>query len=132
MIQRKLSKMQILLGVHLQELGIAEDEILFEHKLFVADFGKESIRNWRFDVYLPELRLGIEIHGGQFSGGHRRGYWGKNEYARRKALGTQKHTPQEDEYDKLNHAQMNGIRVFQFSNEQVSTGRAKDFLAGVL
>ena len=107
MTQRKLSPMQTLLAKHLQELGIAEDEILFEHK-----FSPE--RNWRLDLYLPDLRLGIEISGGQWTGGHRRG------------------KAQEDEYDKLNHAQMNGIRVFQFSNEQVGDGRAKDFLAGVL
>lgn len=119
----KLSDEQILLGEHhLKELGV--ETIVYEYQ-----FCDE--RDWRLDIFLPEHRLGIEIHGGQFTGGHRRGAWGKKEGARRRKLGI-KETPQEEEYNKLNMAQMDGIRVFQFSNEQVNDGRAKEFLGGIL
>ena len=103
----KLSPMQVLLGKHLEELGMHKDEILFEYR-----FCEE--RRWRMDVVLPELRLAIEISGGNWTGGHKRG------------------KRQEDEYDKLNHAQMNGWRVMQFTNAQVSDGRAKEFLGSLL
>lgn len=104
---RKLSLMQILLGKYLLELGCTKDEILFEYKFSEG-------RGWRFDVCLPELRVAMEISGGNWTGGHRRG------------------KAQEDEYDKLNHAQMDGWRVFQWTNQQVSDGRAKEFLGGIL
>ena len=103
----KLSKMQILLGIHLEELGCAKDEILYEYR-----FCDE--RRWRFDVCLPDLRLAIEINGGNWTGGHRRG------------------KRQEDEYDKLNHAAMDGWRVFQWTNQQIADGRAKEFLGSIL
>jgi very-short-patch-repair endonuclease len=113
--------MQILLGIHLRELGLLPD---YELK-FDAD------RNWRFDVYCQEQRIAIEIHGGQFSGGHRRGWWNKKEALRRQALGL-RDTPQEDEYLKLSTATMAGWRVLQFSNEQVNDGRAKEFIGRFL
>ena len=119
----KLTEEQILLGEHhLKELGV--EQVLYEH--YFCDN-----RDWRLDIYLPEHRIGIEIHGGQFTGGHRRGFWSKKEGARRRKLGL-KETPQEDEYDKLNHAQMDWIRTLQFTNEQVRDGRAKEFLACII
>lgn len=124
MSKRKLSEAQILLRDHiLPELGV-EEEILTE-------FGFADGRDWRLDVYVPDLRLAIEVHGGQFTGGHRRGYWSAQEARRRKIAG-KVDSPQEDEYNKLNSALMDGYRVLQFSNEQVKDGRAKAFLAGVL
>jgi len=117
----KLSEAQLLLVDHiLPELGV-EEEILTEFQF--ADG-----RQWRLDVYVPELRLAIEISGGQFSGGHRRGYWSAQE-ARRRTKAGKVDSPQEDEYNKLNWAVMDGYRVLQFTNEQVKDGRAKAFLA---
>jgi very-short-patch-repair endonuclease len=112
----RASPMQILLGIHLRELGFLPE---YEHHF--------CERDWRFDVACPRDRLAFEISGGQFTGGHRTGFWGKLEATRRKAMG-KTGTPQEEEYDKLNTAQLLGWRVFQFTNEQVSTGRAKAFL----
>jgi hypothetical protein len=117
MKQRK-TEAQVLLALHLAELGIET----------VAEYHFWELRDWRLDLYAPAIRIGFEIHGGQFKGGHRTGFWGKKEYQRRRALGTQKTTPQEDEYTKLNAATMDGIRVLQFTNEQVLDGRAKKFI----
>ena len=118
--ERKFSEMQILLGIHLRELGFLP---AYEHKF--------CERDWRFDVALPEQRLAFEINGGQFTGGHRRGFWSKIEAVRRKRAGLLE-TPQEDEYDKLNTATFAGWRVLQFTNEQVNDGRAKAFIASQL
>ncbi len=95
----KLTKQQILLGIHLDELGVR----------FQREF-KFCERDWRFDLILLDYRIGIEISGGNFSGGH----------ARFKA--------QEQEYDKLNWAQMEGWRVLQFTNYQVEVGHARAFI----
>lgn len=95
------TEMQILLGIHLRELGIATvPEWRFDHE-----------REWRIDLYSHKYRLGFEVSGGNWTGGHRRGH------------------AQEDEYDKLNEAQMAGIRIMQFTNQQVSDGRAKAFIS---
>lgn len=116
----KLTKQQILLGIHLDELALR----------FQREF-KFCERDWRFDILLPDYRIAIEIHGGQFSGGHRRGWWSKKEALRRAAKGSTT-TPQEDEYDKLNRATMEGYRVLQFTNGQVDSGRAKQAIAEYL
>ena len=94
---------QILLAIHLKELGIIT---VPEHRF--------CDRQWRLDLYAPNERLGFEISGGNWTGGHRRG------------------AKQEDEYDKINTAQLCGIRVMQFTNAQVSDGRAKNFVASFL
>jgi hypothetical protein len=114
----KLTNEQILLGIHIRELGM-----LPEYERKVCDD-----RDYRFDVVILGTSIAIEIHGGQHSGGHRRGVWSKKEYRRRKDAG-QIETPQEEEYCKLNRAQMDGWKVLQFTNEQVNDGRAKDYLA---
>jgi very-short-patch-repair endonuclease len=116
----KITYAQWLLATHLKELGVATD---YEFHL------KE--RAWRFDLVLPEQRILVEIHGGQFSGGHRRGFWSKKVKAQRAAKGLLE-TPQEDEYLKLCTAAMEGYRVLQFSNEQVNDCRAKQFIKGHL
>jgi hypothetical protein len=95
-----LTDEQILLRIHLRELGI---DTIYEHT-FHPD------RAWRFDLCNLDARIAFEISGGKRSGGHRRG------------------NAQDDEYDKLNTAQMMGWRVFQFTNEQVNTGKAKEFI----
>jgi very-short-patch-repair endonuclease len=100
---RKQTKQQILLGIHLRELGLQTvPELVFGN------------RHWRFDLSCDEHRLAFEISGGNWTGGHRRG------------------KAQEDEYDKLNTAQMQGWRVLQFTNAQVEDGRAKEFVKGWL
>ena len=96
----KLTVAQILLGKHLKELGLEPE---FEWR--ICDCHK-----WRFDVVCLDQRIGIEANGGKWSGGHRRG----------KAI--------EDENDKLNTATLGGWRVLQFTNEQILSGRAKEFL----
>ena len=96
------SQAQILLGIHIRELGV--DRIEYEQTF--------CDRDWRFDVALPDYRVAVEISGGNWTGGHRRGF------------------AQEDEYDKLNRAQILGWRVFQFTNAQVLDGRARAFLKG--
>jgi hypothetical protein len=113
----KLTEAQTLLGIHVKELGLTPT---YEHAF-------QPLRDWRFDVCDLGLRLAFEIHGGQFTGGHRRGFWNKKEASRRAALG-QVDTPQEDEYLKIDTAQMMGWRVMQFTNEQVLDGRAKQFI----
>lgn len=95
----KLTKQQILLGIYLDELGIR-----FQRE------AKFCERAWRFDLMLPDYRIAIEINGGNWSGGHRRG------------------KAQEDEYNKINWAQMVGYRVLQFTNYQVECGHARAFL----
>jgi len=101
--QYKLTNSQRLLGIHLDELGV--------------DFLRESKfcdRDWRLDIVLPHHMIAIEISGGNWTGGHRRGH------------------AQEDEYDKLNEAQQRGYKVFQFTNDQVDCGYAKKFIGSCL
>lgn len=89
-----------MLLIHMKELGL---EAVPEHKF--------SDRGWRFDVWLPEPRIGIECNGGHFlSQGHR------------------SYRDLDEEYAKLNLAAMMGIRVLQFTNEFVLTGRAKNWI----
>jgi hypothetical protein len=91
---------QVLLWTHLSELGMV---CLVEH-LFCED------RKWRFDLAFPPRRLAFEISGGNWTGGHRRG------------------NAQESEYDKLNTAQLMGWRVMQWTNRQVLSGEAREFM----
>lgn len=99
----KLTHQQILMGIHLDELRL---EFRREEK-FCA-------RNWRLDIAIPHEMIAVEISGGNWSGGHRRG------------------AAQEEEYEKLNEAQQRGWKVFQFTNSQVENGRAKAFIAECL
>lgn len=100
-LEYKLTNSQRLLGIHLDELGVTFER---EHKFF-AD------RDWRLDLILPDYRIAVEVSGGKWHGGHRRG------------------DAQDDEYDKINYAQMKGWRVLQFTNDQVDCGYAKEFIA---
>lgn len=99
-MKRKLTPAQRLLGIHLKELGLKP---YFEY-LVTPD------RKWRFDLACPEERLAFEVNGGRWTGGHYRG------------------KAQDNEYDKLNSAQLDGWRVLQFTNEFVLKGRAKAWL----
>lgn len=99
----KLTNSQRLLGIHLDELGVNFER---EHKF--------CERDWRIDIAIHDYRIAIEISGGNWHGGHRR------------------FKAQEDEYDKLNRATMDGWRVLQFTNDQVDCGHAKQVVAEYL
>lgn len=95
----KLSQAQALLASHLGELGYKS---VFEYQF--------CDRKWRFDLFLPEQGIGIELDGGMFHGGHSRGA----------AL--------EKDYEKQNIAQLRGFRILRFTNRQVLSGQALEFL----
>lgn len=98
--EKKQTPAQLLLAIHLRELGFAP-----EPEVRVC-----AERRWRFDLADISHRLAFEVSGGNWTGGHARG------------------REQEDEYTKLNTAQMLGWKVMQFANRQVLTGEAKEFL----
>lgn len=96
----KRTEAQILLGIHLAELGIET----------IAEYRFDTERLFRFDLADPERKLGFEVDGGMFRGGHKRGV----------AL--------EADYAKQNLAQLQGWKILRFTNREVLTGKAKDFL----
>jgi very-short-patch-repair endonuclease len=97
---KKLTNAQRLLRTHLAELGY---HCVAEHQ-FMED------RRFRFDLYCDELHMGFECDGGQWSGGHMRG----------KAI--------ESQYEKDRLAQLHGFRIFRFTNRQIMTGEAKEWM----
>ena len=97
---RLLTEAQTLLQIHLKELGVET----------IPEYQFDCDRKFRFDLASLEHRIGFEISGGNWTGGHRRG------------------KAQEHEYDKLNIAQMAGWRVMQWTNRQVLDGDALEFL----
>lgn len=99
----KLTQAQLLLTIHLKELGL---EFELEPRVCPE-------RRWRADIGIPSLRVLIECDGGLWSGGHKRG------------------ASLEDDYDKQNVAQAWGWRILRFSNQQVLDGRAKAFIAAL-
>jgi very-short-patch-repair endonuclease len=96
----KLSEAQTLLLMHLSELGLQ----------CFPEYTFHSTRKWRFDVFLPEANVGIELDGGMFSGGHRHS------------------AAIEKDHEKSNTATMMGIRCLRFTNRQVLSGAAKEFV----
>jgi very-short-patch-repair endonuclease len=92
---------QMLLRTHLIELGYKDVESEYQ---FCLD------RKWRADLAIPSLRILLECDGGQFRGGHRRGL----------AL--------ERDYEKQNRAQMEGWRILRWTNRQILTGEAFNWL----
>jgi hypothetical protein len=65
---------------------------------FQKEFRFDAKRKFRFDYYLPDLRVGFEINGGEWLGGR---------HTKGKGYQT--------DLDKINLAQINGFRVFQFT-----------------
>lgn len=92
--------MQILLCTHLKELGI---ETIAEYQFYPE-------RKWRADLACLDRRLLFEADGGKWHGGHRRG----------KAL--------EDDYERQNTAILLGWRLLRFTNEQIMSGWAREFV----
>jgi hypothetical protein len=107
------SQEQILISIHLAELGLPP--CVFEHHFHES-------RDWRFDVSIPGIYLGIEIEGGihpfrnpkngeMIVGRHSRG------------------AGYQEDLDKYNAATARGWRVFRFSVEDVKFGRSREVLA---
>ena len=99
---KKLSETQLLLKVHLAEI-LPGEEIVTEHR-----FCPE--RQFRFDVAVPRIKLGLECDGGAWTGGHRR------------------NQDIELDHEKTNLAQMLGWFCLRFTNAQVADGRAREFI----
>lgn len=107
--KRRQTESQMLLGIHLAELGFAP---VAEYS-FLADLKGEGVaRQFRFDWADLGARIAWECCGGAYTGGHRHG----------KAI--------ELDYEKLNLAQLHGWRCLFFTNRQILTGEAKQFMAG--
>jgi hypothetical protein len=98
----KRTPAQILLGLHLKELGFTGIEY---------EYRANPNRRWKWDLAIPGDRLLFECDG-MFRGGH----------ARYRDLA--------DEYEKQNWATLNGWRCFRFLNVTVLRGLAKEFLRG--
>jgi very-short-patch-repair endonuclease len=64
----KLNEAQILMGIHLKELGVS----------FIQEHLVAPGRKWRWDFYLPFYNIAIEIDG-YFKGHHGAGYGSDNE-----------------------------------------------------
>lgn len=97
----KQTEAQILLGIHLAELGIKTvPEYRFDHE-----------RQFRFDLADITHRWGFECNG------HWQGRHG---------------TAWSEGFEKLNHAQALGWKVFVFHNRQVLKGEAKEFCASLV
>ncbi len=69
---------------------------------WVSEYRFHPVRKWRFDYFLQELTIGIEIEGGVFSGGrHTRGAG----YSR--------------DCEKYNQAQVLGFRVLRYPAHEI-------------
>lgn len=64
-----------------------------------------ATRQWRFDFAWLKEKIALEVHGATWAGGH---------HSRGKG--------QQDDWEKLNEAQLLGWRVFQCSPKQVDSG----------
>jgi len=75
-------------------LPMPELEVVFHHE-----------RKWRFDFAWPLQKVALEVHGAVWTRGHHSRGQG-----------------QQDDWEKLNEAQLLGWRVFQCSPQQVDSG----------
>jgi very-short-patch-repair endonuclease len=93
---------QILLEIHLKELGLA----------FTPEYKFDKKRKWRFDYLITSWHLfAIEIEGGIFTQGrHTRG------------AGYLK------DLEKYREATALGYRVYRFSTDEVLNGTAREFI----
>ena len=90
------------LAVHLAELHLDfhRQVLVIPTRKWLLDFTFA----WKKQIYA------IEVNGGKWTGGHRRG------------------NRVDSECDKLNEATMQGYRVLAFTREQVNSGEAKRFI----
>ena len=98
---KHINPAHVLLERHLRELGLP----------FEREYRFHATRRWRFDYWLPDARLAIEIEGA---------IWTRGRHTRGKGY--------QADLDKYNAATMMGYRVLRFSTDDVLRGRAKAFL----
>lgn len=78
---------------------------------FQAEYKFHQSRKWRLDYYIPDLKIGIELHGGVYTNGrHTRG------------------TGFTADREKMNEAQIMGIMVIEVTSEQVENGKAIELI----
>lgn len=70
----------------------------------------KTTRKYRADFFLPNLRLIIEVNGGQYNQGR---------HTRAGKIKNQEYTQYENDLTKLNLAQFHGYRVFQFTYQMM-------------
>jgi hypothetical protein len=102
-IPRPLSPGEELLALHLRGFGI----------LFEREFLFHPTRKWRFDFFLREVNVGIEVDGGN-NGRH------------------QRRAGFEGDCYKLNAAALLGIRVLRYTTAMVKAGTALDDVLEIL
>ena len=97
------------------------EELLFHHILCAGlpvperEYRFAPPRRYRADFAYPEKKILVEVQGGIYtSGAHSRG------------VGLER------DYEKLNLAQLNGFRVFQFSRKMIESGVAVNMIEEVL
>jgi very-short-patch-repair endonuclease len=76
-------------------------------------------RLYRADYCILEEKIMIEVNGGQYSGGR---------HTRAGKVKGKPYTQYENDLNKLNLAQKNGWKVFQFTYEQLKRQEYKDFI----
>ena len=103
-----LSQHEILLGMHLKELGYGD---------YQREFRFFPERKWRFDYAVPRRKLAIEIEGGIWGTVDRFGDASSERGRHLRAAGYQA------DLDKYNAATALGWRVFRFSTQDVMNGR---------
>ena len=97
------------------------EELLFQHIKLVGlpeperEYRFAPPRRYRADFAYPEQKILVEVQGGIYTrGAHSRG------------VGLER------DYEKLNLAQLNGFRVFQFSRKMIESGVAVNMIEEVL
>ena len=97
------------------------EELLFHHILCAGlptperEYRFAPPRRYRADFAYPEKKILVEVQGGIYTrGAHSRG------------VGLER------DYEKLNLAQLNGFRVFQFSRKMIESGVAVNMIEEVL
>jgi very-short-patch-repair endonuclease len=102
-----VSSLEATMALHLRALT--------QERPYLADYEAEyrfhPTRQWRFDFAWPEMKVAVEVEGGQWTNGrHQRGQG----YA--------------DDCEKYNNAILLGWKVFRFTGDMVKSGAARRFL----
>lgn len=118
MKRRKDTKADLCLQRHLTELGFK----------WGREWRFDNTRRWRIDYVIlkgadDDVVAGLEIDGGQFGGGHKRGFVSKADRLRGKVK-----TPLEEDNDKTNMLAIMGIKVLHFTPQQIERGEAYEFI----
>ena len=101
-----MSDLEDLLAQHIQYAGLPTPE---------REYRFAPPRRYRADFAYPEKKILVEVQGGIYTrGAHSRG------------VGLER------DYEKLNLAQLNGFRVFQFSRKMIESGVAVNMIEEVL